>query len=190
MVLGGSFMLKRDKLLPCWPIKPTPLFALGVPYKMTTCSMPPSWRTARLTRLIATSMLISLTFASAPAWAESSENQVPEQASSQSDEAPAEEPAPPGSDETPSDMSQTAPEEKGSAVGAEEAEALIVEVPSVAEGSPEPIEPPPTRELHLVLDWYPSLHHAAVLIAKAHGELKRQGSVVDHHLSRRSSRTG
>ncbi|WP_168014536.1 ABC transporter substrate-binding protein [Halomonas salinarum] len=98
-----------------------------------------------------------------------------EQASSQTGEAPAEVPAPSSSDETSSDTPQTGPEEKGSAVGSEEAEALIVEVPSVAKGSPEPIEPPPTRELHLVLDWYPSLHHAAVLIAKAHGELKRQG---------------
>ncbi len=141
---------------------------------MTRCSMPPAWRTARLTRLIATSLLLSL-FAAAPGWAESSENQMQEQASSQTGEAPAEVPAPSSSDETSSDTPQTGPEEKGSAVGSEEAEALIVEVPSVAKGSPEPIEPPPTRELHLVLDWYPSLHHAAVLIAKAHGELKRQG---------------
>lgn len=141
---------------------------------MTTCSMPPAWRTARLTRLIAASLLLSL-FAAAPARADSPENQVQEQASSQTDVAPAEVLAPSSSEEASRDTSQTGPEEEGSAVGAEEAETLIVEVPSVAKGSPEPIEPPPTRELHLVLDWYPSLHHAAVLIAKAHGELKRQG---------------
>jgi len=145
---------------------------------MTTCSMLPFRRTARLTRLML-AMLLAATLAIAPAWAQSADDKTQTQAPSASDEASTEaspQPSPqslPGeaaSGDSPSASKQDAP--SGSEPKTTE---TVIEVPSVVQGSPEPIEPPPTRELRLVLDWYPSPQHAALLIAKAHGELKRRG---------------
>ncbi|MBD3894271.1 ABC transporter substrate-binding protein [Halomonas sp. ML-15] len=48
-------------------------------------------------------------------------------------------------------------------------------VPSITLRSPEPIDPPPLDELRVVLDWYLSPQHAALLIAQARGDFTRHG---------------
>lgn len=51
-------------------------------------------------------------------------------------------------------------------------------VPSITMRSPEPIDPPPLDELRVVLDWYLSPQHAALLIAKVRGDFERHGLSV------------
>ncbi|SDK86426.1 putative hydroxymethylpyrimidine transport system substrate-binding protein [Franzmannia pantelleriensis] len=51
-------------------------------------------------------------------------------------------------------------------------------VPSITMRSPEPIDPPPLDELRIVLDWYLSPQHAALLIAQARGDFERHGLTV------------
>lgn len=48
-------------------------------------------------------------------------------------------------------------------------------VPSITMRSPEPIDPPPLDALRIVLDWYLSPQHAALLIAEARGDFERHG---------------
>lgn len=60
--------------------------------------------------------------------------------------------------------------------GAEEAPAAPpAEVPRVVHAPPEPLEPPPLDTLSVMLDWYPSLHHAALLLAEGNGLPRREG---------------
>ncbi|MDI4638281.1 MULTISPECIES: ABC transporter substrate-binding protein [Halomonadaceae] len=141
---------------------------------MTTCSMLPSRRTARLARLLPAT-LMAATLAIAPAWAQSADDEAPAQAPSATEEAQAgASPQASSAEATGGDSPSSAKQDAASDSAPKTSEA-VVDVPSVVQGSPEPIEPPPTRELRLVLDWYPSPQHAALLIAQAHGELKRRG---------------
>lgn len=141
---------------------------------MTTCSMLPSRRTARLARLLPAT-LMAATLAIAPAWAQSADDEAPAQAPSATEEAQAgASPQASSAEATGGDSPSSAKPDAASDSAPKTSEA-VVDVPSVVQGSPEPIEPPPTRELRLVLDWYPSPQHAALLIAQAHGELKRRG---------------
>ncbi|WP_051530289.1 ABC transporter substrate-binding protein [Halomonas halodenitrificans] len=48
-------------------------------------------------------------------------------------------------------------------------------IPSVIHAPPEPLEPPPLEPLTIMLDWYPSLHHAALLLAAGNGLPRREG---------------
>ncbi|PAU79126.1 ABC transporter substrate-binding protein [Halomonas salipaludis] len=48
-------------------------------------------------------------------------------------------------------------------------------VPSITLRNPEPIDPPPLDELRIVLDWYLSPQHAALLVAQARGDFTRYG---------------
>ncbi|GGX78582.1 ABC transporter ATP-binding protein [Litchfieldella qijiaojingensis] len=50
--------------------------------------------------------------------------------------------------------------------------------PSLILRAPEPIAPPPVRELSLVLDWYLSPQHAALIVARERGDFDRQGLKV------------
>ncbi|WP_458526299.1 ABC transporter substrate-binding protein [Onishia taeanensis] len=139
---------------------------------MSICSMLLPRQTARLRPLmVAGLMAASLT--AVPAWAQAPDAKTPPQPSQEND-LPADAPSEASSLTTDGETPSEAPDDPAAISDAGAVEA-IVEVPSVAKGSPEPIEPPPTRELHLVLDWYPSPQHAALFIAQAHGELKRQG---------------
>lgn len=141
---------------------------------MTTCSMLPSRRTARLARLLPATLMVA-TLAIAPAWAQSADDEAPAQAPSATEEAQAgASPQASSAEATGGDSPSSAKQDAASDSAPKTSEA-VVDVPSVVQGSPEPIEPPPTRELRLVLDWYPSPQHAALLIAQAHGELKRRG---------------
>ncbi|WP_300270721.1 ABC transporter substrate-binding protein [Halomonas sp.] len=54
-------------------------------------------------------------------------------------------------------------------------DAPAVEVPSVVHAPPEPLEPPPLDTLTIMLDWYPSLHQAALLLAAGNGLPRREG---------------
>lgn len=141
---------------------------------MTTCSMLPSRRSARLARLLP-AMLMAATLVIAPAWAQSADDETQAQAPSATEEAQAGASVQASSAEATAGNSPSAAEQDSASGSDPKTSETIVEVPSVIQGSPEPIEPPPTRELHVVLDWYPSPQHAALLIAKAHGELKRRG---------------
>lgn len=51
--------------------------------------------------------------------------------------------------------------------------------PSLQLRSPEPIDPPPIRELNLVLDWYLSPQHAALIVARERGDFNRLGLKVN-----------
>ncbi|APX94978.1 hypothetical protein BWR19_09580 [Halomonas sp. 1513] len=51
-------------------------------------------------------------------------------------------------------------------------------VPSITMRTPEPLDPPPLDELRIVLDWYLSPQHAALLIAQARGDFERHGLSV------------
>lgn len=51
--------------------------------------------------------------------------------------------------------------------------------PSLTLRAPEPIAPPPMRELNLVLNWYLSPQHAALIVARERGEFDRQGLTVN-----------
>tara|TARA_B100000700_G_scaffold280031_1_gene329529 strand:+ start:21741 stop:22940 length:1200 start_codon:yes stop_codon:yes gene_type:complete len=136
--------------------------------------MLPSRRTARLARLLPAT-LMAATLAIAPAWAQSADDEAPAQAPSATEEAQAgASPQASSAEATGGDSPSSAKQDAASDSAPKTSEA-VVDVPSVVQGSPEPIEPPPTRELRLVLDWYPSPQHAALLIAQAHGELKRRG---------------
>ncbi len=60
-----------------------------------------------------------------------------------------------------------------------EAEVVDVEpVPTVAVTAPEPLEPPPLARLEIMLDWYPSPRHAALILAGDNGALTRNGLEV------------
>ncbi|WP_192036981.1 ABC transporter substrate-binding protein [Halomonas sp. YLGW01] len=134
---------------------------------MSIRSMRPSRRYVWRSPLLMAGLLVAAAVASLPAWA-----QAPEAASQAQKDTPPAEAVESGTDATGQDTPQAAAaENEASGRAAEPA----VEVPSIVQGSPEPIEPPPTRELHLVLDWYPSPQHAALFVAQAHGELERQG---------------
>lgn len=50
--------------------------------------------------------------------------------------------------------------------------------PSIILRAPEPIAPPPTRELNVVLDWYLSPQHAAFIVARERGDFDQQGLKV------------
>ena len=51
----------------------------------------------------------------------------------------------------------------------------MAEVPSVVHAPPEPLEPPPLDTLTIMLDWYPSLHQAPLLLAAGNGLPRREG---------------
>ena len=53
--------------------------------------------------------------------------------------------------------------------------APVAEVPSVVHAPPEPLEPPPLDTLTIMLDWYPSLHQAPLLLAAGNGLPRREG---------------
>lgn len=48
-------------------------------------------------------------------------------------------------------------------------------VPSVTHAPAEPLEPPPLESLTIMLDWYPGLHHAALILAAGNGLPQREG---------------
>lgn len=50
-----------------------------------------------------------------------------------------------------------------------------IPVPSVIHSPPEPLAPPPLEALTIMLDWYPSLHHAALILAASNGLPQREG---------------
>ena len=47
--------------------------------------------------------------------------------------------------------------------------------PSIALAPAEPIAPPPMKELEVMLDWYPSPQHAALIVARDKGMFARRG---------------
>lgn len=49
------------------------------------------------------------------------------------------------------------------------------EAPSMALAPPPPLEPPPLKQLRLMLDWYVSPQHAALIVAKQRGLFAAQG---------------
>ncbi|MFW6345833.1 MAG: ABC transporter substrate-binding protein [Halomonas sp.] len=49
------------------------------------------------------------------------------------------------------------------------------QVPNVTHAPADPIEPPPLDTLTIMLDWYPSLHQAALLLATGNGLPQREG---------------
>ncbi|HSH57785.1 MAG TPA: ABC transporter substrate-binding protein [Halomonas sp.] len=51
----------------------------------------------------------------------------------------------------------------------------VMPVPSVTHTPPEPLAPPPLESLTIMLDWYPSLHHAALILAASNGLPQREG---------------
>ncbi|PXX95317.1 ABC transporter substrate-binding protein [Halomonas sp. LBP4] len=51
-------------------------------------------------------------------------------------------------------------------------------VPSTAQAPAEPIAPPPVTELDVMLDWYPSPQHAALIVARDKGMFARRGLEV------------
>lgn len=130
--------------------------------------VPVAWRRSRL----ALPLLALLVLMPAPAWAEESLEAPPapltldgdvmvpdlapptEQASAPPEEAEVD--VPPVSDESSVDE----PDQP---------------VPSVAHAPPEPLAPPPLESLRVMLDWYPSLHHAALILAAGNGLPQREG---------------
>lgn len=48
-------------------------------------------------------------------------------------------------------------------------------IPSVTHAPAEPLEPPPLESLTIMLDWYPSPHHAALILAAGNGLPQREG---------------
>ena len=55
----------------------------------------------------------------------------------------------------------------------------VEEVPSMAQSPAPPLEPPPVKHVTLMLDWYLSPQHAALVIAKERGLYAAQGLEVD-----------
>ncbi|WP_224105941.1 ABC transporter substrate-binding protein [Vreelandella aquamarina] len=53
------------------------------------------------------------------------------------------------------------------------------EVPSTAQVLPPPLEPPPLKSVSLMLDWYLSPQHAALIVAEARGLFTAQGLDVE-----------
>ncbi|GHC26489.1 ABC transporter substrate-binding protein [Aidingimonas halophila] len=49
------------------------------------------------------------------------------------------------------------------------------DTPSVTLRDPEPIAPPPLQQIRIMLDWYPSPQHAALLVAEERGYFDREG---------------
>lgn len=47
--------------------------------------------------------------------------------------------------------------------------------PQVVDGEPEPLAPPPERRLTVILDWYPTPYHAALIVARERGLFTRAG---------------
>lgn len=54
-------------------------------------------------------------------------------------------------------------------------EEAIPSIPSVITTAPEPLVPPPTGQLNVVLDWYLTPYHAALIVARERGYFKREG---------------
>lgn len=54
-----------------------------------------------------------------------------------------------------------------------------VTAPTTAVGPVEPLEPPPTSHLTIMLDWYPSPRHAALLVAQERELFAKHGLKVD-----------
>lgn len=52
-------------------------------------------------------------------------------------------------------------------------------VPSVIHVPPEPLSPPPLEPLTIMLDWYPSPHHAALLLAAGSDLPRREGLALE-----------
>lgn len=80
------------------------------------------------------------------------------------------EPPPPAPETDPETGPETAPD-SDEAPAAEPGP----EVPSVIHAPPEPLLPPPLESLTIMLDWYPSPHHAALLLAAGNGLPQREG---------------
>ncbi|WP_447528900.1 ABC transporter substrate-binding protein [Vreelandella sp. TE19] len=57
--------------------------------------------------------------------------------------------------------------------------AALEPVPSAALSMPPPLDPPPLKEVSVILDWYLSPQHAALLIADAREYFKEQGLAVE-----------
>lgn len=55
----------------------------------------------------------------------------------------------------------------------------VEEVPTMAQTPAPPLEPPPVKHITLMLDWYLSPQHAALVIAKERGLYAAQGLEVD-----------
>ncbi|HBS84780.1 MAG: ABC transporter substrate-binding protein [Vreelandella alkaliphila] len=60
-------------------------------------------------------------------------------------------------------------------IGNDAAEDEPEEAPSMALTPPPPLEPPPLKQLRLMLDWYVSPQHAALIVAKQRGLFAAQG---------------
>ena len=55
----------------------------------------------------------------------------------------------------------------------------VEEVPTTAQTPAPPLEPPPVKHITLMLDWYLSPQHAALVIAKERGLYAAQGLEVE-----------
>ncbi|HAA45739.1 MAG: ABC transporter periplasmic protein [Halomonas sp. 54_146] len=64
-------------------------------------------------------------------------------------------------------------------VGEENANKEDAEAPTMALTPAPPLEPPPSKNITLMLDWYLSPQHAALIIAQQRGYYAAQGLVVD-----------
>ncbi|MGC3874347.1 ABC transporter substrate-binding protein [Halomonas sp. GXIMD04776] len=53
--------------------------------------------------------------------------------------------------------------------------ALAQEQPPVTDKAPEPLIPPPSRQLRVVLDWYPTPYHAPLIVARERDLFDREG---------------
>ncbi|MDT0499876.1 MULTISPECIES: ABC transporter substrate-binding protein [unclassified Halomonas] len=65
--------------------------------------------------------------------------------------------------------------EQAPSIGESEPGEPVMPVPSVIHAPPEPLAPPPLESLTIMLDWYPSLHHAALILAASNGLPQREG---------------
>ncbi|MDX1356767.1 MAG: ABC transporter substrate-binding protein, partial [Halomonas venusta] len=64
-------------------------------------------------------------------------------------------------------------------IGSETADDGPQEAPSMALTPPPPLEPPPLKQLRLMLDWYVSPQHAALIVAKQRGLFAAQGLALE-----------
>ncbi|MGO2133544.1 MAG: ABC transporter substrate-binding protein [Halomonas sp.] len=56
---------------------------------------------------------------------------------------------------------------------------LSATAPDIVAGPAEPLEPPPTHDLKVMLDWYPSPRHAPLFIAQQRGLFQQRGLEVE-----------
>ena len=129
---------------------------------------PLSWR--RL--CLALGLLVLQTLAPATTWAEESLEAPPAPLTLEGDVmVPVIEALP---KPAPQPTEELEPEQAPSSDEAEPDEP-VMPVPSVIHAPPEPLAPPPLESLTIMLDWYPSLHHAALILAASNGLPQREG---------------